>query len=235
MAQELLHFPRVPRFPRVLKADRLDRAPRFDNGQSSPQPSSQPFVRSAPRPKSRWCYDELAGRLTELSTVGAGASLTVAASLVLEAQRKGETAVWVTVSQSTFFPPDVAESGVDLEALPVVRVPDSGAAARACDLLARSGGFGLVIVDLGPVESLSLAAQSRLSGLALKHDVSLVFLTRKRNQQTSLGSMISLRGAPLRKRKAPGLFECQVRILKDKRRGPGWKHSEVFGGLDGLR
>lgn len=228
-------------FPRLLKAGRLEpgsvhtgpaHTGPAHTGSAHTEPS--PCEPSPGEPSPRFCYDALAGRLTELSSVGASASLTVALGLVLEAQRKGEPAVWITSSKSTFFPPDAAANGVDLSALPVVRVPDTGAAARACDLLARSAGFGLVVVDLGPAESLPLAAQSRLAGLALKHDVGLVFLTRKKHQRSSLGSMISLRGAALRKRTAPGIFECRVRILKDKRRGPGWDHSERCGGLPGL-
>ena len=40
------------------------------------------------------------------------------------------------------------DGGIDLDALPVVRVPDARAAGRAADHLVRSGGFGLVVIDL---------------------------------------------------------------------------------------
>jgi recombination protein RecA len=44
----------------------------------------------------------------------------------------------------------VAESGIDLTRLAVVRVSDGTAACRAVVELTRSGGFGLVVLDLGP-------------------------------------------------------------------------------------
>ncbi len=45
----------------------------------------------------------------------------------------------------------------------------------------------------------------------------------------------SLRGEVRRKRCAEGRFTCELHALKDKRRGPGWRHSEVFHGPTGLR
>lgn len=75
---------------------------------------------AAPSP---WSRDALAGRLVELSDTGGGAPLTMAVALVLDAQRRRETVAWITTRESVFFPPDVAESGVDLDALAVIRLP----------------------------------------------------------------------------------------------------------------
>jgi recombination protein RecA len=91
---------------------------------------------------------DLAGRLVELSGQESPARLTTALGLVLEAQLSGERVAWVTFESSAFFPPDAAAGGVDLEALPVVRIPTALAAARAAEHLVRSGGFGLVVIDL---------------------------------------------------------------------------------------
>lgn len=189
---------------------------------------------------ARWRLCELAGRLVELSGDGASAALTVAVGLVLEAQRASEPVAWITVGES-FFPPDLEESGVDLDALVVIRI-DAGQdksktvrALRAAAELLRSGGFGLVLVDLGRTGELPLAAQTRLQGLAQKHDSALVCLTQKSDETPSLGSLISLRAAARRRRLQPGLFACEVRVLKDKRRGPGWAASEVCRGPAGLR
>jgi hypothetical protein len=89
------------------------------------------------------------GRLTELSAAASSAALTAALALVGEAQKKGETAAWLTARGTSFFPPDAAALGIDLAALVVVRVPEAQDVARAADRLARSGGFGLVVLDLG--------------------------------------------------------------------------------------
>ena len=115
-------------------------------------PTGMPDGASAMAPIARpvWSSAELSGRLCELSTVGsAPAALTAAFGLVLDAQRAGEPTAWVTTTADTFFPPDVAASGVDLTALIVVRVPDTRTAGRAADRLLRAGAFGLVVLDLG--------------------------------------------------------------------------------------
>ena len=176
-----------------------------------------------------------AGRFAEISSDAAGAPLTLTFRLVLEAQRKGEPVAWIGRRECPFFPPDVADAGVDLGALPVVWAPDALAAARAADLLLRSGAFGLVVVDLGARARLAIPAQTRLAGLAKQHDVALVLLTEKDGGRASLGSLVSLRAHAVRVGHDAEQYRCEARALKDKRRGPGWRHAEVFRGPDGLR
>jgi recombination protein RecA len=193
--------------------------------------------------------DELAGRMVEISGRGAVSCLSAAAALVLEAQSLGEPCAWVAVRDraeaSTFFPPDLARFGVDLEALPVVFAPSPQAAARAAARLLRSGAFGLLVLDLGREPEISIALQGRLTGLALKHDAAVVLLTEKPARSPSIGSMVSLRAEPRRSQlQKPGtraaaqdesLYRVTLAVLKDKRRGPGWTHEEVMLGPDGLR
>jgi recombination protein RecA len=182
-----------------------------------------------------WRLVDLGGRLVELSGRGATATLTQAFRLVLEAQRRGEPAAWVTDRQSSFYPPDVAEGGVDLDALVVVRVLEAGGRARAADQLARSGAFGLIVIDLGISAVIPPPLQARLLGLAQKHDTAIVALTEKGSDAPSLGSLVSLRGGTRRERKADGVFACTIEVLKDKRHAPGWTHEEVCRGPAGLR
>ncbi len=128
----------------------------------------------------RWNYDALTGRLTELSALGASVLLTLAFAIVHAAQHQGEPAAWITRSTSLFFPPDAVASGIDLEALVVVRVPDGHAAARAAEMLARSGAFGLLVLDLQRGASIPLPLQARLLGLAQRYDTAVLCLTEKR-------------------------------------------------------
>lgn len=191
---------------------------------------------AAPPPRSRWSRAELSGRLCELSTPGsAPAALTAAFALVLDAQRTGEPTAWIAAAADTFFPPDVAASGVDLAALIVVRVPDARSAGRAADRLLRSGGFGLVVLDLGRDAVLTAGLQGRLVRLALKHAAAVICLTEKSSAAPSLGSLVSLRAEAQRRRRGADDFSCGITTLKDKRRGPGWSHREVYRGPDGLR
>jgi len=207
-----------------------------------------PFIpkeRTAARPEPVWGVSEIAGRLVELSSLGASATLTAAFGLVLDAQRAGQPVVWVNSSgssgsaASTFFPPDAAEGGVDLDTLGVVRVADPPAAARSAEKLVRSGAFGLVVIDLGsslgPVGGTSrplipAPLLTRLVGLAQKHNTAVVFLTEKAADSPSLASLVSLRAEA---RRVDGA-SFEIRILKDKRRGPGRVHRENFRGPAGL-
>ncbi len=186
---------------------------------------------------ARWSLDELTGRLTELSGQGAVASLTAAVMLVIEAQERGEPVAWATLPTASFYPPDLAEAGVDLDALVVVRAPDPVVIARAADRLLRSGGFGLVVIDLGPAGAdveLPIAIQGRLVGLAQHHDAALVVVTDKPATSPSLGSMVSLRAEAVRERSGDG-FRLAVRARKDKRRGPGWSEVAAVQVPAGLR
>jgi len=182
----------------------------------------------------RWDLQEIAGRFTELSGLGGSACLTLATSMVLDAQRQAETVVWITSNNSSFFPLDVSAAGVDLEALAVVRVPDASAVARAADKLARSGAFGLLVLDLGANPRVSGALQARLRSLARKHDTAILCLTEKRSSASSLGSLISLRGEARIRRLGEDRFACELRVLKDKHRAPGWVHTEICRGPDGM-
>jgi recombination protein RecA len=192
----------------------------------------------APEARPTWSREELVGRLTEISGHGATATLTVAVELVLQAQHEGEPVAWVAGQPSTFYPPDVAASGVDLDALAVVRVPTVADAGRAADQLVRSGAFGLVVLDLGKDAQLPLPLQGRLVNLAQRHHTAVVCLTDKPDTVPSLGSMVSLRAEALRSHAGElgsDRFHCKIKVLKDKRRGPHWTHAEVLRGPPGLR
>jgi recombination protein RecA len=167
-----------------------------------------------------WGLAAMRGRLVELSARGAVATLTCAIELVIEAQTAAEPVCWVTLASSSFYPPDVAESGVDLAALVVVRAPDGTAAARAVERVLRSGAFGLVVMDAANME-LPMAHQGRLVTLAQAHDAAVVCITDKAADAGSLGSLVSLRAEALRSRTGSELT-ITLRVLKDKRRGPGY-------------
>ena len=111
-----------------------------------------------------WTLTEINGRLLEISGSRVTASLTFAFGLVLEAQQRGELVGWSTPSENSFYPPDAAERGVDLDSLVVVRVPDLYAVPRAGEKLLRSGAFGLVVLDIGTVR-IPMPLQARLAGL----------------------------------------------------------------------
>lgn len=187
---------------------------------------------------------DLAGRLVELSAEQTAAHLTAAFGLVLETQLCGDRAAWVTFEESGFFPPDVAAGGVDVESLPVVRIGNVLAAGRAAEHLVRSGGFGLVVVDLSSETrsvclekspgALPVPLLTRLLGLARTHHAAMLMLTKKSPDAPSLNSLISLR-ADAQWRAEDGRYAVRVQALKDKRRAPGWDHVEACRGSVGMR
>jgi hypothetical protein len=89
-------------------------------------------------------------------------------------------------------------------------------------------------VDLYRNARLPTPLQARLARLALHHGSTVCFLTIKPEAAPSLGSMISLFGRVSRRRTATGRFELDVRIVKDKRRAPVWRHREQIDGPPGL-
>jgi recombination protein RecA len=182
---------------------------------------------------SRWTLGELAGRIVEISSSRASASLTIAFGLVREAQQGGEPVGWITSTESFFYPPDAAQSGTDLTALVVVRLLGTENIPRAGEKLLRSGGFGLIVLDLGTAD-ISMPLQSRLTGLAHRHHAALVCLTEKESKTFSLGSLVSLRAHAEKRRTSENRFACSLRVMKDKRRGPTWSHEELYSGPPGL-
>lgn len=218
----------------------------------------------APRPATTgWTLDTFAGRMVEFSAGRSGGALTLAVKLLREAQLSGEPTAWIGRPEGSFFPPDAVVAGVDLAALPVIEPRKPMQALSAADRLLRSGAFGLIVVDFARGVRMPIAAQTRLAGLAKKHGTALICLTEKETTESSLGSLVSLRAQISRleiayagrermrtpaPRTAPagaglrdgvqsahgGRWRCRARIIKDKQRGPGWEHAEIFGGPPGL-
>jgi recombination protein RecA len=184
-------------------------------------------------PKTPWSLAEVAGRLVEISSSTASAALTITFTLVQQAQECGEPVGWVTSTASFFYPPDAARGGTDLAALVVVRLTDAKSIARAGEKLLRSGGFGVVVLDLDAAD-IPMPLQTRLTGLAHRHHTALVCLTKKESAAFSLGSLVSLRAHAKKKRAADRRFTCALRVLKDKRRGPTWNYEELYTGPAGL-
>lgn len=195
---------------------------------------AEKLSRSAESSRSTpWTLTEIIGRLVEITGSGATAALTLAFGLVLEGQQQGELIGWVTSTESSFYPPDTAQEGVDLDALVVIRIPDVKAIPRAGEKLLRSGAFGLVVLDLGSAD-VPMPLQARLAALSLQHHTALVCLTEKESREPSLGSLISLRVSAERRKASENRFACELKVFKDKRRGPTWTQTEVCCGPAGL-
>jgi recombination protein RecA len=123
---------------------------------------------------------------------------------------------------------------VDCEAVVVVRVPDTVSIARAAEILARSGAFGLVILDLGGQAHIPLPLQARLLHAAQRHDMVVLCLTDTRQHLPALGSLVSLRLEATRQPLTDGQVRCEGIVHKDKRYGPGWRDGAAYAPPLGL-
>lgn len=170
------------------------------------------------------------GRLIELC----GAARTSAAvSILAGVQRAGETAAWIQLAGGDLYPPDLAAAGIDLDALIVIQVPvpapststdrspragrsphagrrqRASVAAEQCrcaELLLRSGGFGLVILDFRHGEpSGSTAWQGRLLGQARQHEARVVLIRQPDPREASAPTPGAANGpAPAHEEHHPG-------------------------------
>jgi recombination protein RecA len=180
-----------------------------------------------------WGVLSLAGMLVEVVYTPSPAVMSTAAALVREAQEQHFPCAWVTTEDHAFFPLDMMSRGIDLNQLLMVRVPDTTAVAWSAEQLARSGGFGLLVVDFSAGSSSVGQSRfaARITPLARRYGTVVVCLTRGE----TLGSLVSVRVETWRARIAESTFENSVRAVKDRRYGPGVMHGETVRGPDGVR
>ncbi len=177
---------------------------------SSSRPTVLPLSELLPR-----------ARLVEVSGQHACARTTTAVSCVIHAQARNELVAWVQPKDGALFPPDLASAGVDLDTFIAVHVPrDRGAFAlvRAAEWLARSGAFGLTVVDLTDAlpPGSSVNWQGRLQGVLRQYDGRILLLTSNAREEPSSGPLVGLRIEPQRGPLHAGRFEVRSHVLKDK-------------------
>ncbi len=179
-----------------------------------------------------WRFDNLVGILAEISQETPCGAVSFAAEIILEAQAHKEPVAWVAGTSSTWYPPDLRDRGVDLAAVAVIRAGGEEESLTAVEWLVRSGTMGLVIVDTDAAWKVSDACLGRVLKLAERSRCAVVFLTRKRPGEPSLGSRISLRGCITPSGTAP--FAIDIRTVKDKRSNSGNRQSRQYNGPPGM-
>jgi hypothetical protein len=203
---------------------------------AAPQLSDIPVFRAATLRKAAggasWRFGSLIGILAEVSEERPSGAVSFAADIIAEAQAQNEPVAWVTGTESIFFPPDLRSRGVDLSAVAVIRVSGETDSLTAAEWLVRSGAMGLVIVDLDVHGNVTDASLGRLLKLAERNLCAVLFLTRKRGQDPSLGSRISLRGCISRSGSGP--FVMDIRTTKDKRFNTDSRQSRWYHGPSGM-
>jgi recombination protein RecA len=188
-------------------------------------------LKAAPGGKS-WQLQSLVGVLAEISEETSAGAASLAVEIIADAQDHNEPVAWVAGSDSIFFPPDLADSGIDLAAVTVIRAGGENGSLIAAEWLVRSGAFGLVVVDADGDWKASDASLGRLLKLAERSQAAVVFLTRKRCTDPSLGSRISVRGSITRSGEGP--FHVVISTVKDKRANTGSRQGRQYDGPPGM-
>ncbi len=107
------------------------------------------------------------GRLSEI--VGATGKLTLLRPIVEAATQRGEWVAYIDASR-TLAPRD----WVGIDNLTVILPPQAAQAAWCADVLLRSAGFSLVVLDSAPTISRAIAV--RITGLARESNAALVIV-----------------------------------------------------------
>ncbi len=179
-----------------------------------------------------WKYDNLVGILAEISEEGPSGAASFAVEIIAEAQGVHEPVAWVAGTESIFFPPDFLERGIDLSALTIVRAGGENESLTAAEWLVRSGAMGLVIIDAEGQWNLSDSSLGRILKVAERSLCAVIFLTRKRPRDPSLGSRISLRGCIMTCIGDP--FTVNVHTIKDKRANLSSRQRRHYHGPSGM-
>jgi hypothetical protein len=164
---------------------------------------------------------------------GSGRS-AVAARLLATATAGGGLGALIEMAEGpegALYPPGLAEAGIVLERLLVVRVSDAAGVARAADIVLRAAAFGVVVI---PTVALAAAAWTRLAGLAHHANALLVALGAGASDELRYFASLRVRLVPARVHWAgrSGLFcalagaEVEATVLKHKRAAPG-KHARI--------
>jgi len=159
--------------------------------------------------------------LVEVSGQHACARTTTAVSCVVQAQAQAELVAWVQPKDGALFPPDLGTAGVDLDSLIVIHVPRHAgpfALIRAAEWLARSGAFGLTVIDLTDAlpPGSSVNWQGRLRALLRQYDGRILLLTSSAYEDPSSGPLVGLRVEACRGHLHADRFEVHTHVLKDK-------------------
>ncbi|MBI4816337.1 MAG: hypothetical protein HY791_08765 [Deltaproteobacteria bacterium] len=110
-----------------------------------------------------------AGSITTLEGAKGVGRTSLATSLVREETKRGRVA-WVD-GEGLLYPPALAQRGVDLSRLLLVRPKTEEGAIAAAEQIAASGGFGVVVISgldvaLTPVRMRRIQLATRTAGIA---------------------------------------------------------------------
>jgi recombination protein RecA len=188
-------------------------------------------------PKRSFDLTGLAGKVVEFSGWNQSACLSLTIPLILECQSGNKECAWILPSSehggSLFFPPDFAEAGIACSRIPIVRSKNAQDSFAIAEKLVRSGGFGLVVLDLTEGKRVRASTIGRINSMTQRFKTLALCLTRNPPGHPSLDPMISIH-IHISVFAAPGR-NCTVKatVQKDKTQAPGlnmkWLYETPIG------
>jgi len=142
------------------------------------------------------------GRITELAGPRSAGRTGLAAAIAASATRAGETIAWVD-PEDVLDPEAAASAGIMLGRLLWVRPQGVTDALRAAEILLGAGGFGLVLLDVDPVNA-GARAWPRLARAAERTRSALLVVAPRRAAGTFAAVGLELGARRVRWTGGPG-------------------------------
>ena len=167
-----------------------------------------------------WCVQSLLGRISLI--VGDG-NTSAAAHLIATAQQQHEPCAWLTQQECEPYIPDLESAGIAIGALVTIRLNDEQQTARVADLLARSGGVGLMIIDAP--KNLTIGLLKRLSKHAAQHRMAVVILAERIQLPHAFSLIVKAQPTPAGTQ--------HIQAIKDRIKTAKWQHTEFYHAVPG--
>lgn len=135
-----------------------------------------------------------AGKLTEIAGGPSSGKTALALTAIASITTKGAGLAAFIDGRDQLYPPAAAALGVDLERLLVVKPPASGI-ARAAEILVRSRGFELIVVDLPAQHRLARSVAHRLRTAAHQTRTALAVLCNRAGDVDAAHARLEVRAA----------------------------------------
>ena len=167
-----------------------------------------------------WGLRALLGRLTLLCGNG---RVSAAASVIAAAQRLHEPCAWLVERGFEPYGPDLEAAGITLDSLVFIRLPEHQKLGRAADLIARTGGVGLIVIDTEKAPHRAMLR--RLANHAEKHSMATLILCENAHHDAAISLVAQAEYKPS--------GEQSLTAMRDRNQPNLWQVSERYDAVPG--
>ena len=177
---------------------------------------------SAPKTSNlpAWGVQSLLGRLSLITGDG---STSAAVQLIAAAQHRHEPCAWLTRQGYEPYIPDLESAGIATDALVTLRLSTQQQTARVADLLARSGGIGMMVIDAHKETPIGLL--KRLSKHAAHHHMAVIIIAQRTQHPHAFSLIVRAQPTPTGTQ--------HIQAIKDRVQTTSWQHTEFYHAVPG--